>query len=184
MRSRPHSRVGTLATGSHKSCAKSVGSLKSDIRPARGESSVRPRRRWRSWRLRRMPTRRRGGHLRNYIYIYIYIYTPPTTNERSQSNGWARLVSKSLSSRATRYIRCRPSPSPTVNVYNTPACQGRARLNGSSRRPAPTHTRTHTYAHPHTRAQARARDRAHGHAHAPARERERGRAPVRESGAD
>ena len=75
------------------------------------------------------------------------------------------LVSKSLSSRATRYTHCRPSPSPTVNVYSTPACQGRARLDGSSRRPAPTptcmhkhdaHTRTHT----RTRAQARARDRA------------------------
>ena len=39
-----------------------------------------------------------------------------------------RLVSKSLSSRATRYIHCRPSPSPTVNVYSTPACQGRASL--------------------------------------------------------
>ena len=35
-----------------------------------------------------------------------------------------------------RYIHCRPSPSPTVNVYSTPACQGRARLDGSSRRPA------------------------------------------------
>ena len=32
-----------------------------------------------------------------------------------------RLVSKSLSSRAVRYIHCRPSPSPTVNVYNMPA---------------------------------------------------------------
>ena len=87
-----------------------------------------------------------------------------------------RLVSKSLSSRATRYIRCRPSPGPTVNVCSTPACQGRARLKGSSRRPAPTHTRTHTHAHQHTRAQARARDRAHTHAHAPARERERAHA--------
>ena len=74
-----------------------------------------------------------------------------------------RVVSKSLSSRATRYIRCRPSPSPTVNVYNMPACQSRARLNGSIRRPAPTPTRTHTHAHPHTRAQARARTRPRTH---------------------
>ena len=29
---------------------------------------------------------------------------------------YPRLVSKSLSSRATRYIHCRPSPSPTVNT--------------------------------------------------------------------
>ena len=40
-----------------------------------------------------------------------------------------RLVSKSLSNRTTRYIRCRPSPSPTVNVYNMPACPSRARPN-------------------------------------------------------
>ena len=40
-----------------------------------------------------------------------------------------RLVSKSLSSRATRYIRCRPSPSPTVNVCSMPACPSRARPN-------------------------------------------------------
>ena len=79
-------------------------------------------------------------------------------------------------------VHCRPSPSPTVNVYSTPACQGRARLDGSSRRPPPTptrtreHARTHTHAHPHTRAQARARDRAHAHAQAPARERERAHA--------
>ena len=32
-----------------------------------------------------------------------------------------RLVSKIISSRATRYIRCHPSPSPTVNVY--PPCR-------------------------------------------------------------
>ena len=78
---------------------------------------------------------------------------------------YAPLGFQNLSSRATRYIHCRPSPSPTVNVYSTPACQGRARLDGSSRRPAPTptrthkHARTHTHAHPRTRAQARARDR-------------------------
>ena len=82
-----------------------------------------------------------------------------------------RLVSKSLSSRATRYIHCRPSPSPSVNVYSTPACQGRACLDGSSRRPTPTptrthkHARTHAHAHPHTRAHARACDRAHAHAY-------------------
>ena len=54
--------------------------------------------------------------------------------------------------------------------YNTPARQSRARLSGSSRRPAPTHTRTHKHAR--TRAQAHACDRAHAHAPAPARERE------------
>ena len=76
-----------------------------------------------------------------------------------------RLVSKSLSSRAKRYIHCRPSPSPTVNLYSMPACQGRACLDGSSRRPAPTptrthkHARTHTHAHPHTRTGARTRPR-------------------------
>ena len=32
-----------------------------------------------------------------------------------------RRKKKRSSSRATRYIRCRPSPSPTVNVYNMPA---------------------------------------------------------------
>ena len=32
-----------------------------------------------------------------------------------------RLVSQSLPSRATHCTRCRPSPSPTVNIYNTPA---------------------------------------------------------------
>ena len=53
-----------------------------------------------------------------------------------------RLVSKSLSTRATRYLRCRPSPCPTVNVNSMPACPSRARpnLGGSSRPPAPTHT--------------------------------------------
>ena len=71
-----------------------------------------------------------------------------------------RLVAKSLSSRATRYIRSRPSPSPTVNTLNTPACQSRARPSpgGSSRRPAPTHTLTRTHTRPHTRT--------HAHAHA------------------
>jgi len=85
---------------------------------------------------------------------------PPSATAIQWLGVMPRMVSKSLSSRATRYTRRRPSTSPTVNVYNMPACQGRARLNGSSRRPAPTPTRTHTHAHPHTRAQARARDRA------------------------
>ena len=68
-----------------------------------------------------------------------------------------RLVSKSLSSRATRYTCCRPSPSPTIKVHNMPAFPSRARpnLGGSSRRLAPTHThkRTRTYAHVHTHTQ-------------------------------
>ena len=87
-----------------------------------------------------------------------------------------------VSSRATRHIRCRPSPSPTVNVHSMPACPNRAQphLGGSSRRLAPTHTRTrtpthtnkhtHTHTHTHARAHARARARTHAHAHAPARE--------------
>ena len=44
-----------------------------------------------------------------------------------------RLVSKRLSSRATHYIHDRPSPSPTILICNTPACQSRACLSGSSR---------------------------------------------------
>ena len=72
-----------------------------------------------------------------------------------------------LSSRATRYIRCRPSPSTTVNVYNMPACPSRARLNlgGSSRRLAPTHMRTRTHTHTHTRAHTHTRTHAHAHTH-------------------
>ena len=51
---------------------------------------------------------------------------------------WAK---PSLSSRATCYIRCRPSRSPTVNIYNTPASKSStAQLGGSSRRQAPPHT--------------------------------------------
>ena len=78
-----------------------------------------------------------------------------------------RLVSKKISSRATRYIRCRPSPSPTVNVYNMPACPSRARpnLGGSSRRLAPTHTRTRTRTRTHTHTRARTSARARTHAH-------------------
>ena len=87
--------------------------------------------------------------------------------------GEGRLVSKSLSNRATRYIRCRPSPGPTVNVYSMPACPSRARpnLRGSSHRPAPTHTRTRahtrtrTHTHTHTRTHAHAQ--AHTHPHTP-----------------
>ena len=85
-----------------------------------------------------------------------------------RSNGWALCPAwfPKIPSRTTRYTHRRPSPSPTVNVYSTPTCQGRARLDGSSRRQPPTptrthkHARTHTHAHPHPRAQARARDRA------------------------
>ena len=71
--------------------------------------------------------------------------------------GTPRFDFKNLLSRATRYTHCCPSPGPTVNVYNMPACPSRARpnLSGSSRRPAPrhTHTRTHTHAHAHTHTQ-------------------------------
>ena len=76
-----------------------------------------------------------------------------------------RWVSKNISSRTTHYIRCRPSPSPTVNVYNVPACPNRARphLRGSSRRLAPTHTRAH--AHTHTHARPHPRPRPHPRAH-------------------
>ena len=88
--------------------------------------------------------------IHRYIYIYIYVfvcyeymyihYRTPTcrhlitlvytylhticTNNHAFAVPWLgvmpRLVSKSFSSRATRYIRCRPSPSPTVNIYNMP----------------------------------------------------------------
>ena len=76
-----------------------------------------------------------------------------------------RLVSKNLSRRATRYIHCRPSPSPSVNVYSTPACQGRC-LDGSSQRPTPTPTRTHKHARTHTRTHATALTLTHTPQHA------------------
>ena len=81
--------------------------------------------------------------------------TPVHKSVRGRLGVMPRLVSKSLSSRAARYIHCRPSPSPSVNVYSTPTCQGRACLNGSSRRPAPTPTRTHKHARTHTHAHLR-----------------------------
>ena len=115
------------------------------------------------------------------MLYYTILYYSLCGHRSRQSNGWALCPAwfPKVPSRATRCRHYRPSPSPTVNVYSTPACQGRARLDGSSRRPAPTptrthkHARTHPHAHPHPRAQARARDRAHAHAHAPARERKR-----------
>ena len=77
-----------------------------------------------------------------------------TEQERRSPDRVKRHAPKNLSSRATRCIRCRPSPSPTVNVCSMSACPGRARpnLGGSSRRLAPMHTRTRTHAHAHARA--------------------------------
>ena len=99
--------------------------------------------------------------------------------------GWALCPAGSpkVSSRGTRYTRCRPSRSPTVHVNNMPTCQSRARprLSGSSRRPAHTHTHTrtrtatHTHKHAHThttRTRTRTRTRnARTNARTPARTR-------------
>ena len=67
----------------------------------------------------------------------------------------------------TRCIRCRQSPSPTVNIDNMPACQSRARpsLGGSSRWPAPAGTRTRTHTHTHTYTRTHAHAHAHTHMH-------------------
>ena len=68
---------------------------------------------------------------------------------------WRGLVGLHPSSRTTHYRHRRPIPSPTVKIYNPPAYQSRARLGGSSRRPAPTHTRMHTHTPTHTRTRTR-----------------------------
>ena len=54
-------------------------------------------------------------------------WTLPTVNikQLDVSGVMPRLVSKTLSNRATHYIRCRPDPSPTVNIYNMSACKSR-----------------------------------------------------------
>ena len=98
--------------------------------------------------------------LRTHASAHLFVQ-----GQREQSAVWLgvmfRLVSKNFPSRATRYVRFRPSRSPTINVNSTLACQSRARpsLGGSSRRPAPAHARTHARTHTHTRARMRARTR-------------------------
>ena len=103
---------------------------------------------WRGWPFLRgaVSIWRRGAHM-----------VPQTPSRSPVAVQWLgvmpRLVSKSISSR--------PSPSPTVNMYNMAACQSRSRLGGSSRRLAPTHTRTHTHTHTHTCTGTRTRTCTH-----------------------
>ena len=60
------------------------------------------------------------------VPIRVQIRGGQTNTEAVNRNDVARIglsvTRPKISSRATRYIRCRPSPSPTVNVYNMPAC--------------------------------------------------------------